>query len=85
MGFLKWLDNHVRQSNENWHQGYVESERKRKIEEAQKCCANCLWFSRFDCGYGPYHCSKLNFNFDYDKANREKIHHTKTCRYFYKK
>ncbi len=84
MGFFKWLDKHIRESNDNWHQSYVEEQRRKKAEEEGDCCANCLYFS---IGHyrGAYYCSKLNFRYDYDDANINRTHYKKICNHFIRK
>ena len=91
MGFFKWLDNHIRESNENWHKDYrAEQERQRAEQEAEQryldsieCCANCYWFKRWD-GARHYRCCKRDFCFDFDEADRGKIHYKRTCKFFKK-
>lgn len=92
MGFFKWLDNHIRESNERWSRDYEEGqsrERARKqaqqdYEDSIECCANCYWFHEYSCGR-HYWCTKHDFCFDFDDARSGGIHYKKTCHRFTKK
>ena len=90
MSFFKWLDNHIRESNEKWHQSYrAGEEEKQRREEAKQqyldsldCCANCLWYKYRDYSGNKYICTKHDFCFDEFEVKYHDIHHEKTCAQF---
>lgn len=97
MGFFKWLDKHIRDSNEKWEWRTTESpkmkaereEREaareaREAEERSRCCANCYFFEEF---YGGkyFWCRKNDFCFDRYEAENQGIHYTKICNLYERK
>ena len=87
MGFFKWLDKHIRESNEferEWsskkNREYKEKqEEKRSERESRKkslvCCANC----RYNDYYGMYGCKYIN-----DGTNRTGKYDTVCEKFEYK-
>ncbi len=85
MGFFRWLADTARDSNDRahdrnrtyqenkWRQQEAESNRKKSLQ----CCANCMYFNRYDGQLN--HCTKHDFCFNLDDVKYNEVEYNKVC------
>ena len=91
MGFWKWLGDYARNYNDNYERKedaskrakWAQEEAETRYKNSLNCCANCLWFERYDGQLN--HCIKHDFCFDLDDVKYNEIEYKKTCMYFEKR
>ena len=98
MGFFKWLDNHIRESNEKWaenfdkrSEGFLDYENRRKENERARKKAEEEYLNSIECCANcywfnhagyRYGCRRHDFEFNLSEIVNNNIHYKKTCMYF---